>query len=617
MITTNLMILFKLTRTSKGFFKKSGWLLAELLCVFIGMYGAFILERNHEKNLDDLRSRQILEALIDEFAGYEEEISSFKELLQSGYTSDFFKDYTQGKKPALREILAGGMGTVNTGTWEAILQSGGIELLDVAIILEIQSFLKNLQDILDLYSRFERQSDLLLIPELDRDASFFYEPDGIELRNKYKWYVNYLWTISQSLGKIALQAKETRLLLIAEFKENFPNSELKTQNSLVSSNEVNLDENSKTENEEKNKKDLPPVKESNEKLEKQILENLENLLKSTYSELVSIEEEFAENYAIPFLSLYQEGKKPKPQKIEIEQELSELSEHWKKMVQSKEMRNLDLDIIQKTKSFFTKANNMLSQINGFKKLSEQFAKSGEGKLDNEYYDKNGTELRLQFQWYPEKLAETGGLLITLQEDLENLITVVSEREASINNSSVDENATVQEVIKNTAVNLESGTAENLYRLMETCHADMVSWGNEYDEKIAFPFFRAYKENKKPPPKRIVLNPVLWTHIESWETFYNSLNTENRELLLIKRHNAFFANLKIILNEIQKFAELTKDFEDDSNKISGDKFYDQDKTDLNEKYNWYPDQLSQVGNLTEKVIEFSQKLKNEAFENLNR
>ena len=81
-----------------------------------------------------------------------------------------------------------------------------------------------------------------------------------------------------------------------------------------------------------------------------------------------------------------------------------------------------------------------------------------------------------------------------------------------------------------------------------------------------------------------MNPVLWTHIESWETFYNSLNTENRELLLIKRHNAFFANLKIILNEIQKFAELTKDFEDDSNKISGDKFYDQNKTDLNEKYN---------------------------------
>jgi len=96
-----------------------------------------------------------------------------------------------------------------------------------------------------------------------------------------------------------------------------------------------------------------------------------------------------------------------------------------------------------------------------------------------------------------------------------------------------------------------------------------------------------------------------------------LNTENRELLLIKRHNSFFANLKIILNEIQKFAELTKDFEDDSNKISGDKFYDLNKTDLNEKYNWYPDQLSQVGNLTEKVIEFSQKLKNEAFENLNR
>ena len=64
------MILFKLTRTSKGFFKN--------LDGFWQNYFVFLLacmERSYlsaiMKNLDDLRSRQILEALIDEFAGYE------------------------------------------------------------------------------------------------------------------------------------------------------------------------------------------------------------------------------------------------------------------------------------------------------------------------------------------------------------------------------------------------------------------------------------------------------------------------------------------------------------------------------------------------------------------
>ena len=80
----------KLTQRAKGFLKRSGWLLAELVFVFVGMYGAFLLERMHEENLDDLRERQILQALIDEFGDYEKELSDFKEWLDEGYANAFF-----------------------------------------------------------------------------------------------------------------------------------------------------------------------------------------------------------------------------------------------------------------------------------------------------------------------------------------------------------------------------------------------------------------------------------------------------------------------------------------------------------------------------------------------
>ena len=84
------MMFLKITRKAKGFLTRFGWLLAELLFVFIGMCGAFLLERMHEENLDALKERQILQALIDEFHDYEKELSDFKHWLDEGYAKSFF-----------------------------------------------------------------------------------------------------------------------------------------------------------------------------------------------------------------------------------------------------------------------------------------------------------------------------------------------------------------------------------------------------------------------------------------------------------------------------------------------------------------------------------------------
>ena len=69
------MFFLKLTRSAKNLFTRFGWLLAELLFVFLGLYGAFLLERMHDEKMDLLRKRQILEALVQEFTGYATELS--------------------------------------------------------------------------------------------------------------------------------------------------------------------------------------------------------------------------------------------------------------------------------------------------------------------------------------------------------------------------------------------------------------------------------------------------------------------------------------------------------------------------------------------------------------
>ena len=125
------MLFLKVTRSVKQMGARFGWLIAELVFVFLGLYGAFLLERMHDNDMDLLRKKQILQALVDEFDNYEDELTSASHGLDEGYGIPFFTAYSSGEKPFPAPIPFGGMGSVNTGIWEAMLQSGGIEVLEV------------------------------------------------------------------------------------------------------------------------------------------------------------------------------------------------------------------------------------------------------------------------------------------------------------------------------------------------------------------------------------------------------------------------------------------------------------------------------------------------------
>ena len=70
-----------------------------------------------------------------------------------------------------------------------------------------------------MFARFESLNTTYILPEADRNASFFYEEEGIELRDKYKWYANQLFDISTNLGQLAMDAVETHQILREKLKE--------------------------------------------------------------------------------------------------------------------------------------------------------------------------------------------------------------------------------------------------------------------------------------------------------------------------------------------------------------------------------------------------------------
>lgn len=212
------MFFLKLTRSAKSLLTRFGWLFAELIFIFLGLYGAFLLERMHDDEMDLVRKHQIIEALVGEFEGYEEELGTAYETLSDNYATPFFSKYASGEKPFPNEIQYGSIARVNTGIWEALLQSG-IEVLDIELIQKIQVFFKKLQDFLDLFSRFENLNTTYILPESDQNATFFYEDGSIELRNKYKWYANQLFDISTNLGELAVEAAKTNALLKSKLRE--------------------------------------------------------------------------------------------------------------------------------------------------------------------------------------------------------------------------------------------------------------------------------------------------------------------------------------------------------------------------------------------------------------
>jgi hypothetical protein len=212
------MVFLKLTKSAKTLITRFGWLFAELIFIFLGLYGAFLLERIHDDKMDLLRKHQIIEALVGEFEGYEQELGTAYETLSDSYATPFFSKYASGEKPFPNQIQYGSIARVNTGIWEALLQSG-IEVLEIELIQKIQTFFKKLQDFLDLFARFENLNTTYIIPEADRNASYFYETEGIELRDKYKWYANQLFDISTNLGELAVEAVNTHELLKSKLRE--------------------------------------------------------------------------------------------------------------------------------------------------------------------------------------------------------------------------------------------------------------------------------------------------------------------------------------------------------------------------------------------------------------
>src|SRR5437016_12755603 len=69
-----------------------------------------------------------------------------------------------------------------------LLQSGGIQLLDLETLTALRNDESVIRWGLSRMARYQKLSDELIVPNLDQDISFFYDPATKKLRNRFDIY---------------------------------------------------------------------------------------------------------------------------------------------------------------------------------------------------------------------------------------------------------------------------------------------------------------------------------------------------------------------------------------------------------------------------------------------
>lgn len=187
--------------------KHLGHWLAELLLVFVGVYAAFWLN-DYQHHIQDMQRRdQILAALEQRL---QQSIASGKAAgaEEDSTAATFEHALDTGRMPALHPFVFNS--DYDPSDIATLLRSGGIQLLDVRTLTALRQVESVIRWGLNDMAHYERLSDELIVPNLGRPRSFFYDVATKRLRPRFEIYPQAL----EATAKFAhdLEQAQTQLL---------------------------------------------------------------------------------------------------------------------------------------------------------------------------------------------------------------------------------------------------------------------------------------------------------------------------------------------------------------------------------------------------------------------
>jgi hypothetical protein len=200
------------TTEKRSRFARFGRWVAELVLVFVGVYAAFWLN-SYQQHQQDAERRDRILASIEQTLREGIESSKINRVSeQEPAAAKFQRALDAGEMPPLRPFVF--ITDYSPSDLATMLQSGGVQLLDVQTLRALRNDESVIRWGLARMARYQKLSDELIVPNLDKDISFFYDPATKKLRKQFEIYPEAL----EDTVKLANDLERTHTELLKQIQ---------------------------------------------------------------------------------------------------------------------------------------------------------------------------------------------------------------------------------------------------------------------------------------------------------------------------------------------------------------------------------------------------------------
>ena len=196
----------------RPFLSRAGRWLAELVLIFVGVYAAFWLSNYQQQRQDAERRDRILASIERTLRDGIEGSRINRAEQQEPAMAEFQRALDAGEMPPLRPFVF--ITDYSPSDLATMLQSGGVQLLDVETLRTLRNDESVIRWGLARMARYQKLSDELIVPNLDQDISFFYDPATKKLRKQFEIYPQAL----EATVKFANELEQTHTELLKQIQ---------------------------------------------------------------------------------------------------------------------------------------------------------------------------------------------------------------------------------------------------------------------------------------------------------------------------------------------------------------------------------------------------------------
>jgi len=199
------------TTEKRSLLSRIGRWTAELVLVFVGVYAAFWLNNYQQRQQDQERHDRILGS-IEQTLREGIESNNDSRAKEQQQVAEFRRALDAGEMPPLHPFVF--TTDYSPGDFATILQSGGIQLLELETLIALRKDESVIRWGLSGMARYQKLSDELIVPNLNQDISFFYDPTTKKLRKQFEIYPEAL----QATVKFANDLERTHTALLKQIQ---------------------------------------------------------------------------------------------------------------------------------------------------------------------------------------------------------------------------------------------------------------------------------------------------------------------------------------------------------------------------------------------------------------